>query len=359
MSFRIFWRLGFVLLLFYTLQRGLFWFWNRDYYTDSAWQDILLAFIYGIRFDLVAISWILLLTLLWAWVVRRWTWWVPALLSLGFYILSIVDNELNKFWARRLTFSLVKLFREADGKVAGLAGDYLFWFLLGLALSVPFLFQIHRLFRFEVRHISRGLVFWLKQLGFVLILILLSRGGLQKKPVSMIHSQIFDQPELNLLVLNTSFSLMKSLSKNSGVQRVRLMPEEEALIRSNRYQKAETVQSPIKNTERPNLVVIILESFSSEYTRLNPQLKLEYTPFFNSLMLRGFVFPNTFANGRRSIEGVAAILAGIPVLMEEPFISSEYSALKISGIGESFNERGYDTSFYHGGDNGTMTLIPS
>ncbi len=68
----------------------------------------------------------------------------------------------------------------------------------------------------------------------------------------------------------------------------------------------------------------MLESFAEEY--VGPVNGKSYTPFLDSLMQKSLVFKNAYANGRRSIEGVGAVMAGIPALMNEPFISSHFTA---------------------------------
>jgi len=100
-------------------------------------------------------------------------------------------------------------------------------------------------------------------------------------------------------------------------------------------------------------VVILLESFASEYVGyLNSGRG--FTPFLDSLMKESLVFENHFANGRRSIEAIPAVLSGIPALMEEPFLTSNFQSNRIKGLAEVFKQRNYSTSFFHGAQNGSM-----
>ncbi|HRO67247.1 MAG TPA: LTA synthase family protein [Pseudobdellovibrionaceae bacterium] len=79
-----------------------------------------------------------------------------------------------------------------------------------------------------------------------------------------------------------------------------------------------------------------------------------YTPFLDSLAKKGLFFKNGIANGRRSIEGIPAVLSGIPAMMNEPFVTSTFSNGDFSGLGKRLVAEGYQTSFFHGGNNGTM-----
>ena len=107
------------------------------------------------------------------------------------------------------------------------------------------------------------------------------------------------------------------------------------------------------NTNKDNIIIIILESFSSEYLGTGNSYK-GYTPFLDSLAQEGIFFKNNFANGRTSMQAIPSILAGIPALMDEPLITSIYQANEIYGLGTILKQYGYQTSFFHGGINGTM-----
>jgi phosphoglycerol transferase MdoB-like AlkP superfamily enzyme len=50
------------------------------------------------------------------------------------------------------------------------------------------------------------------------------------------------------------------------------------------------------------------------------------------------------------------ILAGIPNFYHEPFTTSPYGRNTIDGLGTLLLPYGYRTSFFHGGENGTMNF---
>ena len=108
---------------------------------------------------------------------------------------------------------------------------------------------------------------------------------------------------------------------------------------------------------KKNVFVIILESFSSEHIgALTHQIgnkNTDFTPFLDSLAEKSLVFEG-FANGKRSIEGIPAILASLPTWMTEDFITSQYSSNKFNSLASILKAEGYNTSFFHGGKNGTM-----
>ncbi|MCK4701011.1 MAG: LTA synthase family protein, partial [Bacteroidales bacterium] len=79
-----------------------------------------------------------------------------------------------------------------------------------------------------------------------------------------------------------------------------------------------------------------------------------YTPFLDSLIHHALVFPNAFSNGKRSIEAMPSIMASLPTLMTSSYISSGYATNSINSLASLLKDKGYHTSFFHGGSNGTM-----
>ncbi len=71
-------------------------------------------------------------------------------------------------------------------------------------------------------------------------------------------------------------------------------------------------------------------------------------------MSTGLVSQNAYANGVRSIEALPAITASIPSLMTEPFITSSYANNNYTSIASILSKEDYHTSFFHGGQKGTM-----
>lgn len=80
------------------------------------------------------------------------------------------------------------------------------------------------------------------------------------------------------------------------------------------------------------------------------------TPFLDSLMDQSLTCTNAFSNGTKSIEGIPAILSGLPSLMEDPFINSGYAFNDQTSFAMLLGAEGYQTSFFHGGINGTMNF---
>jgi hypothetical protein len=174
------------------------------------------------------------------------------------------------------------------------------------------------------------------------------RGGLQYIPIGIRNAVQVAESRYVPIVLNTPFSIISTLS-TPALEVERFMPDAEAArIMPFRHRFSEPVFT------KRNVVLIILESGSKEFSALGR--KPSFMPFLDSLMQTGFSCTQAFANGQTSAEGIPAIIAGIPTLMDESFPTSNYGANRIDALPGLLKQEGYNSAFFHGGTNGTMSF---
>ena len=351
----------------YSLCRFQFLFWNWDFYHQQPIGDLIAAFLWALRFDLSAIAILSAIPFLVFWLLsflvpqknlglgtkRAWLALV-VIFQLPTMIINLGDAEFIHFLGRRYTFDALFFFREIPGKFWSLTFTY--W-KLNLIDLVILGFYVWAMMIWAPKMFAKARQWsWKKNLGFGFVVFvalgIAARGGLQSKPINFAHAQIFTQPMMNSLVLNSSFTLIQTMKRDS-LPRDRYFSEEEMLkwLRYGEDQKA--LLPKLDLPAKPNIVLVIVESFGLEYMG-RPHGGQGYTPFLDELSKKGLFFPNTFANARRSIEGIGAILGGIPALMNEPFLSSQYLTNYFQGAGTLLQKQGYHTSFFHGAQNGTM-----
>lgn len=274
--------------------------------------------------------------------------------ALGFInLLNCIDAEFFRFTARRSTddlFEFALLSDDLFNIAPNLVSD--FWYLL-LALMVIMLvayWLVDRLFRSTQSNSFN----WASLASLIPIgafLIIGARGGLQPIPLTIVDASKTDAPELNPVVLNTSFTILKTLGK-SELQRFQFPENEIAEIVPIQYPSA----TPKLKSNDANIVVIIVESLGTEYIGSLNGLDVGYTPFVDSLCSVSMVFENGFANGHRSIEGIPAIVASIPTLMYEPFTTSEFAGNRINSLANLLKPKGYYATFMHGGNENSMNF---
>jgi phosphoglycerol transferase MdoB-like AlkP superfamily enzyme len=178
--------------------------------------------------------------------------------------------------------------------------------------------------------------------------IICIRGGLQRTPMNRASAVEVAEGSLSQIVLNTPYSIISTLS-NTELAEHKFYTQRELKKYINPVKEYNS--RPFRNK---NVVIIILESFSKQFTG---QGKFKsFTPFLDSLALHSFVCRNAYANALHSAEGIPAIVAGIPSLMEEPITTSQYGINRVSALPGLLKQMGYSSSFYHGGSNGTMAF---
>jgi phosphoglycerol transferase MdoB-like AlkP superfamily enzyme len=342
--------------------------WNWAHYKSKEFSDILWAFFLGFRFDISAICMSLVPVTLWSfwpWSEKRhrlWesvAFWLYAPFFLIFMIMNLGDTEFINFVGRRFSYDALFVVGELDTKVAGILGSYWKLAVIDFVAVSLFMWAVWKVLHRRSRRVyllsgRREIPQYAAAVFLILVTVVIGvRGGLQKKPLNIVNAHVFVAPILNNLVLNSTFTFIKSYGAETLSNEVYFSDRNEMLRHLNGANKGPSLLEGHRPSQPQNVVVIILESFSLEYMgEVNGGNG--FTPFLDSLAHKSLFFKNSYANARRSIEGVAAVTAGVPALMNEPFISSHFSSNYFVGLGSMLTGKKYPTSFFHGGSNGTM-----
>lgn len=164
-----------------------------------------------------------------------------------------------------------------------------------------------------------------------------------------------NRPIETALVLNTPFTIIRTLG-HSALDTPDFMtdPDMEATY--------SPVHRPVhgKRFSPKNVVVIVLESFGSEYSGiLNSDLDggsySGFTPFLDSLMTRGSTFRYCFGNGSSNADVMPSVLSGIPMI-KEPYFLTTASLNKVTSIAGELRNKGYSSALFYGSASGVMGL---
>jgi arylsulfatase A-like enzyme len=351
-----------LLLGVYSLLRLGFYLLNPATFRGIGPGAVAAAFGHGLRFDVAALLWLnlplVLLSLLVPVSARRGQQWLRGLLvllNMPGILLNVIDWEYFKFIGRRMSNEWNTIGHDI-ARQAGQIGLHYWYLAIPLAALVYALWWLCPMpTRAELaapagrwRWVQRSLEFMLT----VGLVVLGLRGGWQLKPLRT--GVAFEQQPavLGHLVLNSTFTVLKSFDE-VPIERVAYFPGMAAL-------QPALAAGAVPNRPAPaapmNVVLLLLESFASEYTGVENGGKGGYTPFFDSLAVapQARLLRDNYANGRRSIEALPAVLSGLPSLMDEPFITSSFQTAELHGLGEILGRHGYHTAMYHAGANGTM-----
>ena len=269
--------------------------------------------------------------------------WIPNAIGL---IVNAIDIIYIRFTDRRTTCTFFSEFANEDNllRIAG-QGIVAYWYVTLMALAVLAILYWAARKRFIIEEGKR--LYYVRQSVILVVAVYLSvigiRGGFGRytRPITISNAmQYVNTPRETALVLNTPFSLMKSLENTQYVEPHYFDQEELAKHMTPIHEAKERTWWDY------NVVVIILESFSKEYIG-------HYTPFLDSLLEESVTFEYSFASGRKSIDAMPSVLSSIPMLIE-PYIVTPYSTNEVSSIADCLKRKGYETAFFHGAPNGSM-----
>ena len=340
--------------------RLIFYLFNFSSFSGTLPYEV---FFYGLRFDAVAIVYLfspfIVVSMLPFGAKQNSTFkWITKLLfhlgnSLGI-IFNLIDVGYFKYSNKRSTADLFEFLSTGDD-FSNMLPTYIkdFWYLFVILFLLIVLTEfLYRKFDHYQSINPFRLKNFLIQLCIFLVIDLLAliglRGGIQLRPIDIINAANYTSSSNVPILLNTPFCIIKTVF-NERMMNAEYFDDKTL----NRIYNPELTIEPKHEFTGKNVVLIILESFAKEYVGFFNEGN-GYTPFLDSLLANSYVFTNAYSNGTRSIESLPSIFAGIPPLMNTPYIISNFSANKIDALPAILKSKGYNTSFYHGGLNGTM-----
>jgi len=97
--------------------------------------------------------------------------------------------------------------------------------------------------------------------------------------------------------------------------------------------------------EKPNIILILVESFNANFVEAKAPDGIDYTPEFNSLIKKGLYFDRFYGNSIQTCKGQAAVLYSIlPGTNGKIFV--DYPELKVTGFPSLLRGAGYHTVFF-------------
>lgn len=288
--------------------------------------------------------------------------WLFVVVNSLAVVMNLCDCVYFQYTSRRTTSTVFSEFSH-EGNLAGIFGTELIrhWYLLLIGVVL-----IYALWQLYISHnLKRHTICWWRYSLATLVSILLMvpcilggmRGGLAHsvRPITVSNAnQYVNHPTEAAIVLNTPFSLIRTIGKNVFEEPKYFTDEKQMLS----YYSPIHQPAPGTVMNKKNVVVLIVESFGREYIgSLNRDLDggkyRGYTPFVDSLLTHSLTFEYTFANGRKSIDAMPSTLSSIP-MMVEPFFLTPASMNDLTGLAGMLHDKGYYSAFFHGAQNGSM-----
>ena len=372
------WNLGMAYVVYF-IARLVFLMTNYSFYEGHlAFPHLMEMLGGGLVFDTAAIlvtnSLYIVILLLTPW--RRLAQWVYVVINAVALAVNLADCVYFRFTMRRTTTTVFNEFQN-ENNLAGVIGTEMVnhWYLV--LLFIILVYAMWKLYRSPGKAVPVG-KWWLWYPSQVLLLAACApfvvagiRGGFTTavRPITISNAnQYVDRPIEAALVLNTPFSIYRTIGKDVFVV-PNYFSDEKTLASiytpihtpNDSLAGANSSLYTLHSSLKKNVVVLIVESFGREYigalneTLENGQYK-GYTPHVDSLVSHSTTFRYSFCNGRKSIDGMPSILSSIPMFVE-PFFLTPASMNQVSGIASLLAGEGYETAFFHGAQRGSMGFM--
>lgn len=346
-------------MLFMSVIRICFLAYNYNLTGQLTFSEVLLSLLYGMPMDLSMTGYVMLLSGLFitASTLLRGRWIYYALFSLTMLALFlqifivIVDLELYKHWGFRMNNT--PLFYMGSGA----AGSVDFWvavkvLLIGAILGFMFVWLYLKwiasgIWNLEGTVKKSALVFLLISASMVLCI----RGSFTVATMNT-GFVYFHTTKMyaNHAAINVVWNFFRSLSSSSRIE----YPEtffDQALTEKyfkELYPESDSTVS-ILNTTRPNVVLIIIESYTASVIEVLGGVA-GVTPRINALSKEGILFDNFYASGDRTDKGLSSVLSAYPAQPLSSIVKFPGKTQNLPSLNKKMEALGYTTSFIYGGD---------
>ncbi|MDP4280645.1 MAG: sulfatase-like hydrolase/transferase [Bacteroidota bacterium] len=276
-------------------------------------------------------------------------------LMIFFYSLTAAgEMGIYSEWKTKLTYKVLKYFMHPS-EIYNSAGTSTFFILLVILifLFLAGFFAYTKLFYTEIHESPRK---WWFSLVFMVVmfpvLFIGMRGGVQQIPINQSQSFYSRHTILNMASVNNFFNLYISVFENlanfNKDPYVFMKPEEARRLVADIYRTRKDTTINILKNRRPNIVILIMESWSAD---LIEDLGGEpgITPEFKELEKNGILFDQIYATGSRSEQGMASIFSGFPAHQVSSITVQPDKYMKLPSMVKILKKEGYHTSFYFGG----------
>ena len=348
--------------------RILFLFSQSQSLGDTPLTEIALSLLVGFQLDISTASYfaiipfLLTIALIWGgdWIIFNILKVYYLLILFITMILSIGNIIIYKYWgtllnSRGLAYALQPAEMLASVTDFQLVSGIIVLIILFFLMRKAYYFYLHP----ALAEINGTRLQRLASVCIALPLIVIGiRGGLQLIPVNESAAVFSSNKLLNEAATNNLWYLGHNL-KQAGTTNKNpyqwFSDEESIQVVASLYAKKSVPDSIFNMNHKPNVVLILLESWTADI--IEPLGGIAgVTPNFSKLCKEGMLFSAIYSSGFRTDQALVSALSGYPSQPNNSIIRFPSKASQLPSIANVFNENGYQTSFYYGGELGFANM---
>ncbi len=353
-------RLFFCLLLIFAVGKVLFLWYNASI-SPFDFADALQVWWHGLTMDVSTSGYMLVLPLLlcmislwWHRLPLRWVlvpYWILVAVLLS--VIIVGDVVLYEFWKFKLNAAVFSYMQNPEGATSSVSMSFILTRVGGMVLlsaltcwlllrHIPSYFPNvrHRVFHTIVLLLCGGVLF----VGI--------RGGVRQGVMNVGVAYYSPSLFLNHAAVNPAFSLLSSLSKTKAFGEQFNWQDDQLLSHSfeGLYpSETEDIQDTLLRIQRPNVLIVLMESFGSKFVRELGGLP-NVAPGMSRMIPQGIFWDHYYSNSFRTDRGTVSAFSG---WISYPTVSLMRLPEKLNNLpslAHSLAHEGYHTGYLYGGD---------
>jgi phosphoglycerol transferase MdoB-like AlkP superfamily enzyme len=354
--YAIFWLLFFLIarLFFISVQ-------YRDAFQNS-FGELLATFWHGAKLDISTIGYYLLVPVLatipGVWFTGNWykffIKWYSYILIVFSSVIVVSDANLYSYWGFRMDYTPMLYLKTPGEAMASVSTMKIILFFITIILIASFFIFIYNklidrlLSGFEkVRYWLPGVMFFMILWGALIIPI---RGGFGVAPINAGTVYFSQKMFLNHTAINAIWNFGTSAFTQKPVKNPYEFTDlSSATTLVDNLTVKNGIPEQVLNSNRPNILILVLESFSSYLIGPLGGDSL-VTPHFNRYIKEGILFSNFYASGTRTDKAIPAILNGYPAQPAQSIIKEPKKSQSLPSLIKILIDKGYNSAFWYGGE---------
>ena len=367
-----------IAVLMFEVNRVIFLIYNHDLANDCSAGELFKAILYGLKLDVITAGYVTILPLL-ATIVAMWLHveergrriWSRVMVGYFAVVTTIIafiqTADIGMFgeWQSRIDAQIMIYSPKEMMASVSLANGLYALLYIGATVAVAlwlFRYVTRRWFEpvFEPknRFINLKPIYvrctsTLAMLFVALCLFVVIRGGISTATANISKAYFSPKMFLNQVAINPVFSFLSTLFTGDDLDEYNFYGEQDALDYFDEAMRGDDAEEATHEswlrTERPNVVLIILEGMGRTITDAVEGVE-EVAPNLMRLKEEGIWFENLYASSFRTDRGTVAVLSGFPAQPKMSIMKYPNRAAKLPGIAQSLRDVGYKTRFIYGGD---------
>ncbi|MBQ9645708.1 MAG: sulfatase-like hydrolase/transferase [Prevotella sp.] len=277
-----------------------------------------------------------------------------AVVALAFAMAFVADASLYAFWGTKLDASCLQYLAQPEGIAASVSAGYLAVRIVGIALLAVVIWWLYgkllpsaaavRVGGRQRQPVRRRIGETLLYVACIPLMVIGIRGGVDESTTNIGQVYYSQNQFLNHSAVNPVFNFLYTLLHQLGnlSQYQFFEPAESESLTASVYTTESQPTDTLLRTDRPDVVIILMESAGEEFASVMPRLQ--------QLKREGISFTQCYANSWRTDRGTVCALSGYPSFPTLSVMKMPAKSGTLPGIAATLRSHGYQTSYLYGGD---------